>query len=343
MEVNPKEKKQHQDSQKPHQASRNQETATTCTKCNKPGHTSNDCWAGKTFPPCGFCALTNHPRQDCWKEKQYKARQQRQQSNSGPQASFLCETVNVSVCNPAQIFLADSGCSTHMVNNRESLKNIRPSNKTLIKTANKEGSLLSEEKGDVHSDKVVLSNVSYVPDLSRSLLSINAVTNRGGEVLFTKESVKIYNAGSVEEKSDPIIEGWKNSTGLYEVHLGDTEETMMAEKVKQETLEWHRKMGHINFQTCGKITPPTFDGKNYMMTVRDDYTHFTKVYLLERKNEAEKYLHEFVQEGEANFNIKTKKIRLDNGGEYISNNFKNWCKNKGIVLDYIPPGTKWKV
>ncbi|CAB0000708.1 unnamed protein product, partial [Nesidiocoris tenuis] len=30
---------------------------------------------------------------------------------------------------------------------------------------------------------------------------------------------------------------------------------------------------------------------------------------------------------------------MDNGGEYVSTDFRNWCSTKGIVLDYTPPYT----
>lgn len=38
-------------------------------------------------------------------------------------------------------------------------------------------------------------------------------------------------------------------------------------------------------------------------------------------------------------------MRIDNGGEYISNNFKSYCLKKGIILEYTIPYTpqeKWQ-
>lgn len=341
---------------------------TTCHKCKKSGHVAADCWAGKTFSPCGFCQLTNHPRKDCVKEKWFKAKQARENCNrssnshnSGPRASYLCEIIheaNVTQVNTNEtLFLADSGCSTHMVNNRDVLSNIRPSTKITIKTANKNGVLTSEEKGDLENNNVQLTEVSYVPNLSKNLLSVNAVTNKGGEVLFTRTGVKIFNAGSLVAKEDPTITGIKNASGLYEINFENSEQAMLTAKVQQDTMEWHRKMGHINFQSLkkvpklcsglpekfsdpdkifceicvyskqprksfssvryrakqpmeiSKVTPTTFDNKNYFIVVMDDFAHFTKVYLLEKKDEAEKFLKEFVREGETNFQLPCKTIR----------------------------------
>jgi transposase InsO family protein len=33
------------------------------------------------------------------------------------------------------------------------------------------------------------------------------------------------------------------------------------------------------------------------------------------------------------------KLRCDNGGEYRNGQLKEWCKNKGITLDYAVPYT----
>ena len=31
------------------------------------------------------------------------------------------------------------------------------------------------------------------------------------------------------------------------------------------------------------------------------------------------------------------KLRCDNGGEFLSSNLRNWCKQKGMILDYAAP------
>jgi len=95
----------------------------------------------------------------------------------------------------------------------------------------------------------------------------------------------------------------------------------------------------IHTDIVGPIEPLTYDNKKYVLTFVDDYTHFCKVYLLKNKSEAFQYLKEYVSEAEAFFNIKAAKLRLDNGGEYVSLEMKQWCKDKGIVLDYTVPHT----
>lgn len=97
-----------------------------------------------------------------------------------------------------------------------------------------------------------------------------------------------------------------------------------------------RPLQIIHTDLCGKVCPATFDGEEYILTGHDDYIHFLKVYLLYTKDEAEDYIKEYIEESEAYFNMSSK-IRMDNDGEFTSTVFKNWCRNKGIQLDFTIP------
>lgn len=39
------------------------------------------------------------------------------------------------------------------------------------------------------------------------------------------------------------------------------------------------------------------------------------------------------------FNMNIFKLRCDNGGEYISHNFAEFCKENGIIIDFTVPYT----
>lgn len=95
-----------------------------------------------------------------------------------------------------------------------------------------------------------------------------------------------------------------------------------------------RPLQLIHSDLCGPLEPQTHDGKNYFLTCIDDFTHFCKVYLLKAKCKVFTFLKEYVTEAEAHFNVKSSKIRSDNGGEYIATGLKQWCKSKGIFIDY---------
>ena len=75
------------------------------------------------------------------------------------------------------------------------------------------------------------------------------------------------------------------------------------------------------------------------MTFIDDYSRYTRVYLLSSKNEAENMFIKFKTEVENQKNKKIKRLRSDRGGEYGSALFKKICEENGIILEVTAPCT----
>lgn len=81
----------------------------------------------------------------------------------------------------------------------------------------------------------------------------------------------------------------------------------------------------------GPITPTSYDGKRYIITFVDDYTHFTAVYVMQNKSEVLEYVKEYEAMATAHFNSRISRFRCDNGGEYLSNEF--FFKEKGLQYE----------
>ncbi|KAK8635370.1 hypothetical protein V6N13_004109 [Hibiscus sabdariffa] len=64
-------------------------------------------------------------------------------------------------------------------------------------------------------------------------------------------------------------------------------------------------------------------GKHYYITFVDDFSRYTKVYLLRTKDEAEKFFLIYKAEVENQFDRRIKRLRSDRGGEYGSNFLKS--------------------
>lgn len=60
-----------------------------------------------------------------------------------------------------------------------------------------------------------------------------------------------------------------------------------------------------------------------MLTILDDYTHFTVIYLLKNKHEVYELIKEYVEQVEVKWKSKVVKLRCDNGREYCNKNMKN--------------------
>ena len=73
------------------------------------------------------------------------------------------------------------------------------------------------------------------------------------------------------------------------------------------------------------------------MTLIDDATCYCYVYLLKTKDEAFHYFKIFKAKIENQIERKIKRLRDDRGGEYISNEFSQFCAEHGIIHEVTPP------
>lgn len=100
-----------------------------------------------------------------------------------------------------------------------------------------------------------------------------------------------------------------------------------------------RPLFAVHTDVCGPITPSTFDNKNYFVTFIGEFTHYTTVYLMSNKSDVFAFLKDFVAKSENHFNMKIAYLYCDNGKEYISNEAKAYCAEKGIQYHLTVPHT----
>lgn len=95
----------------------------------------------------------------------------------------------------------------------------------------------------------------------------------------------------------------------------------------------------IHTDVCGPINPESFEGHKYFLTFIDDYSGFTVTYLIKQKSEVFSKFKEYFFMTKARFNQQIVKLRCDNGGEYVLKEFKDFCVEQGITIDYTVPYT----
>ena len=92
----------------------------------------------------------------------------------------------------------------------------------------------------------------------------------------------------------------------------------------------------IHSDICGPMQVASKGGSRYMLTFTDDFSRYTTVYFLKNKSEVLSKFKEHVNLVE-NQNGKVKVLRSDNGREYMSHNFANYCAEKGILHEFTSP------
>ncbi|GJX70948.1 retrotransposon protein, putative, ty1-copia subclass [Tanacetum coccineum] len=98
-------------------------------------------------------------------------------------------------------------------------------------------------------------------------------------------------------------------------------------------------LGIIYTDVCGLLRHVSRQGASYFITFTDDYSHYGYVYLLKHKHEVFETFKVFKNEVENQLGKTIKALRSDRGGEYISQEFKDYLKACGIVQQLTPPYT----
>lgn len=240
-----------------------------CYNCNRFGHFANKCTAPRRREPNACTAAVNNESED---EDTVCAllasisRRHIQSTNVGavsleaelqvrsPSNALLA--VNSSGSTKHNEWIVDSGASTHMCSESQYMTNMGVSNIKSVTAANRskvpvfgEGEILLQYNGLTNKKKILLQNVLHVPNITSNLISVSAITKKGGKVVFYGLKCSVYN-----DKGVLILEGELSNNNIYIVKLepGIPQEHRSNSEIVLEATSpadihlWHRRMGHLN-------------------------------------------------------------------------------------------------
>ena len=81
----------------------------------------------------------------------------------------------------------------------------------------------------------------------------------------------------------------------------------------------------------------SLNGYSYYASFIDDYSRKTWIYFLKKKDQVFERFKEFKPLVENLSEKKIKILRSDNGGEFTSNEFNDFCKEDGIKMELNIP------
>jgi transposase InsO family protein len=93
----------------------------------------------------------------------------------------------------------------------------------------------------------------------------------------------------------------------------------------------------VHSDVCGPMSTTSLSGYLYYVSFIDDFSQNTWIYFLKDKSEVFNKFKEFKVLVENLSEKKIKILRLDNGGEFTSNEFKAFCKEVGIKRELSTP------
>ena len=105
-----------------------------------------------------------------------------------------------------------------------------------------------------------------------------------------------------------------------------------------------QKLQFIHTDVCGPMKTASLCGNKYFILFIDDYTRMCWVYFIKFKSEVFTIFKTFKTLVEKQSDMLIKCLRSNNGTEYTSNQFLEYCNSSGIVHQYtIHTITKWCV
>jgi transposase InsO family protein len=104
---------------------------------------------------------------------------------------------------------------------------------------------------------------------------------------------------------------------------------------------WHTSgpLQLVHIDLCGPLSSHSFSGCKYFLTFIDDFSRCTWVYFLKLKSKVfDKFLaYKAFVEKQSGHQIQ--RLRTNNGGEYVNNNFTSYCTTQGIQMQQTVPYT----
>lgn len=146
----------------------------------------------------------------------------------------------------------DSATSFHMSPRVDWMENHTNKPISHIVAANN-AKLVVKSAGVVHvnisldgvDNEISIGNVLHVPDLSSNLLSVSQLCQKGHTVVFKNDGCQIF------DRDMDIVATGRHVNNMFLLNISNNR--CFLTEAKSESLLWHRRLGHLNYQDLCKL------------------------------------------------------------------------------------------
>eukprot|EP00253_Pinus_taeda_P031801 PITA_31801 len=197
---------------------------------------------------------------------------------------------------------------------------------------------------------LILKDEMFVLGLKKNLVSVAVLEDCGYDVIFSKgkDFLRHITTGQVKH----IVVRVKSIYKLDVEYCAAL--STKAEKVQSRYVSelWRRRLGHLhhgNLKIMQHISTSLHKGaleqRNttsiakhmYYVIFVDDFSRKQWIYFMQNKDQKFSKFVEFKEIVEKETGKKVKALKSDNGGEYMSNEFKIFCAKEGIQWELKTP------
>ncbi|XP_039141238.1 uncharacterized protein LOC120278531 [Dioscorea cayenensis subsp. rotundata] len=200
----------------------------------------------------------------------------------------------------------------------------------------------------LEADRVVLTkNGEFVGKgyLNEGLFVLNIANGNSSSSAYIVESVNLWH-GRLGHVNIASIKRLKNLNLIPAVNVNEFSKCSVCVEAKFAKKPF-KSVENRNSKLLELIHTDLADfkntiskgGKKYYVTFIDDFSRYTKVYLLRSKDEAGEMFLKYKTEVENQLDRKIKRVRSDRGGEYNTDYLKEFCEKNGIIHELTAPYT----
>ncbi|GJX21292.1 putative ribonuclease H-like domain-containing protein [Tanacetum coccineum] len=255
----------------------------------------------------------------------------------------------------------DYGCSRHMTGNKSFLTNYQEYDGGFVAFAGSSKGGKISGKGTIRTGNLDFKDVYFVKELKFNLFSVSQMCDKKNSVLFTKTECLILSPNFKLPDENQVMLKIPRKDNMYSFDLKniipskgnlvrglpskifENDHTCVAcLKGKQHKATCKSKLVTsisqglqiLHMDLFGPTFLKSLMGKMNFLVITDDYSRFSWVFFLAKKDETSGILRNFITGIENQLNHRVKIIKSDNGTEFKNQDFNQFCNSKGINREY---------
>eukprot|EP00253_Pinus_taeda_P030788 PITA_30788 len=224
------------------------------------------------------------------------------------------------------MWFLDSGASFHMTGDRDFFSDLEDKDLGVHIEMGDDGRYSMIDIGTISFERefgkpFVLKEFMHVPGFKKNLISVAMLEDKEYDVIFSKGKAFLRS----------------KTTGLPKGTLAQSDQCKGCTLGKFVKDTFHEKDSHattilerIHTDVCGPFSVASTAKHRYYVIFVDDFSRKCWIFFMQKKSETYSKFSELKALVEKDSGKKVKALRSDNGGEYISDEFKDFCKVEGI-------------
>nr|GEZ24549.1 hypothetical protein [Tanacetum cinerariifolium] len=259
----------------------------------------------------------------------------------------------------------DSGCSRHMTGNISYLSDYEPFDEGYVSFGQGGGKITG--KGIIKNGKLEFENVYFVKDLKYNLFSVSQICDNKNSVLFTDSECIVLGRNFKLKDDTNVLLRTPRQHNMYSIDLNNIVPhkdltCLVAKAYANESMLWHRRLGHLNFKTMNKLVMHNLVKGLPSKFFENDHTYVDCLKGKQHKASCKTKLVNFVSKplhtlhmdlfGPTFVNSLNHKwyclvvtddfSRCDNGGEFRNKEMNDFFSRKGIKREFSNARTPQK-